>query len=215
MSSRLVDAHGVDRTPAPSAIITIGSNSAGHANEHRTVTAGVDNISLISNMYHTLYQDSRGSRDSRDVRDHPDELSHAAEADDDYGYGYGYGYGYNYDHDHDHDHDSYGSYDDGYEDEGYGELVWSTESRWRPVAAILGVVVALGAVATAVIINSGDSATTKATVGAPVGAPMPRTVVSTTPRTTAPPSTSPSPPPSTSARPSTSAPQLAPKPSPR
>ncbi|WP_139829558.1 threonine AND proline RICH protein [Mycobacterium gastri] len=66
---------------------------------------------------------------------------------------------------------------------------------------------ALGAVATAVIINSGDSATTKATVGAPT----PRTVVSTTPRTTAPPSTSPSPPPSTSARPGTSAPQLAPE----
>ncbi|VBA36482.1 putative transport accessory protein MmpS3 [Mycobacterium innocens] len=161
---------------------------------------GVDNISLISNMYHILYRDSRDfrdSRDSRDVRDYPDEVSHAAEADD---------YGYDYDDDDDDD-----GYYDGYQDDGYGELVWSTESRWRPVAAILGVVVALGAVATAVIINSGDSATTKATVGAPVGAPTPRTVVSTTPRTTAPPSTSPSPPPSTSARPSTSAPQLAPE----
>ncbi|WP_122441613.1 threonine AND proline RICH protein [Mycobacterium attenuatum] len=71
--------------------------------------------------------------------------------------------------------------------------------------------VALGAVATAVIINSGDSATTKATVGAPVGAPAPRTVVSTTPRTTAPPSTSPSPPPSTTAGPNLSAPPLAPE----
>jgi len=47
-------------------------------------------------------------------------------------------------------------------------------------------VVALGAVATAVIINSGDSASTKATVGAPV----PPTSASSTPRTTAPPTPS-------------------------
>ncbi|OSC43314.1 MmpS family transport accessory protein [Mycobacterium decipiens] len=46
---------------------------------------------------------------------------------------------------------------------------------------------AVGAVATAVIINSGDSASTKATVGAPA----PRTVISSTTRPTAPPSTSP------------------------
>ncbi|UGT90333.1 hypothetical protein [Mycobacterium ostraviense] len=144
-------------------------------------------------MYHTLYQDSRDSGDSRDVRGYPDDDGYDTEADDDYGY-------------------EGGGYDDGgYEDGGYGELVWSTGSRWRPVAAILGAVVALGAVATAVIINSGDSATTKATVGAPVGAPVPRTAVSTTPRTTAPPGTTPSPTPSTSARPGTSAPQLAPE----
>jgi Mycobacterium membrane protein len=45
--------------------------------------------------------------------------------------------------------------------------------------------VAVGAVATAVVINSGDSASTKATVGAPV----PRTLTSA-PRTTTPPSAS-------------------------
>ncbi len=63
-------------------------------------------------------------------------------------------------------------YDDRDYAEGYGQLVWPGDSRWRPVAAILGVVVALGAVATAVIINSGDSASTKATVGAPAPRPM-------------------------------------------
>lgn len=102
------------------------------------------------------------------------------------------------------------SYDTGADGSGYGELAWPTDSRWRPVAAVLGAVVAVGAVATAVIINSGDSATTKATVGAPT----PRTVISTTPRTAAPPSSSSAPPsntPSTSARPSTSAVQLPPE----
>lgn len=59
-----------------------------------------------------------------------------------------------------------------------------SESRWRPFAAILGAVVALGAIATAVIINSGDSASTKATVGAP----PPLTSAPSTSRTTAPPS---------------------------
>lgn len=68
---------------------------------------------------------------------------------------------------------------------GYGELAWPADTRWRPAAAILGVVVAVGAIATAVIINSGDSASTKATVGAPA----PRTLTSA-PTTTAPPSAS-------------------------
>lgn len=66
---------------------------------------------------------------------------------------------------------------------GYGELAWPSDTRWRPAAAILGTVVAVGAIATAVIINSGDSASTKATVGAPA----PRTL------TSAPPSASPAP----------------------
>nr|WP_293327563.1 MmpS family transport accessory protein [Mycobacterium sp.] len=71
---------------------------------------------------------------------------------------------------------------------GYEELGWPADRRWRPAVAIIGAVMALGAVATAVIINSGDSATTKATVGAPT--PTPHTVISTTsPRPTAPPST--------------------------
>lgn len=72
---------------------------------------------------------------------------------------------------------------------GYGELAWPADARWRPAAAILGIVVAVGAIATAVIINSGDSASTKATVGAPA----PRTL------TSAPPSASPSPLPRASA----------------
>jgi hypothetical protein len=57
---------------------------------------------------------------------------------------------------------------------------------------------AIGAIATAVIINSGDSATTKATVGAPA----PRTAISAAPQTSAPPSMSPTPsaPPSTAHR---------------
>ncbi|OBK49926.1 MmpS family transport accessory protein [Mycobacterium sp. 1081908.1] len=60
---------------------------------------------------------------------------------------------------------------------GYGDLAWPADSRWRPAAAILGAVVALGAIATAVIVNSGDSASTKATVGAP----PPRTLTSAPP----------------------------------
>jgi len=82
---------------------------------------------------------------------------------------------------------------------GYGELAWPADRRWRMVTAVLGAVVALGAIATAVIINSGDSASTKATVGAPA----PRTVTSapSTPKTTAPPSASPSPSPGTSGTP--------------
>jgi MmpS family membrane protein len=50
---------------------------------------------------------------------------------------------------------------------GSDEPGWPRESRWRGVTAILGAVVALGAIATAVIINSGDSTSTKATVGPP------------------------------------------------
>ncbi len=72
----------------------------------------------------------------------------------------------------------------------YSWTGWPSEFRWRPVTAIVGAVVAIGAIATAVIINSGDSATTKATLGAPVP-----TVTSApaAPKTTAPPSASPSP----------------------
>ncbi|MCV7444491.1 hypothetical protein H7K33_19845 [Mycobacterium paraense] len=75
--------------------------------------------------------------------------------------------------------------------DGYGDLAWPTDTRWRPAAAILGAVVAVGAIATAVIINSGDSASTKATVGPPV--PPPLTSAAPTPKTTAPPSASPTP----------------------
>ncbi len=54
------------------------------------------------------------------------------------------------------------------------------DSRLRPATAILGAVVAIGAIAAAVILNSGDSASTKATVGAPA----PRTVTSAPATTT-------------------------------
>lgn len=69
------------------------------------------------------------------------------------------------------------------------EWAWPADNRWRPAALLVGAVAAIGAVATAVIINSGDSATTKATVGAPA----PRTVISTTPRPADPPAMSPTP----------------------
>ncbi len=82
---------------------------------------------------------------------------------------------------------------DSYIEDGYGELAWPTDRRWRPVTAFAGVVVALGSIATAVVINSGDSASTRATVGVPA----PRTVMTTpspsTARPTVPPSASPSP----------------------
>ncbi len=71
---------------------------------------------------------------------------------------------------------------DGYDEDGYDEVVWPSDRRWRPLAAFLGCVVALGAIGTAVIINSGDSASTKATVGAPT----PRTVTTPTTQTPAP-----------------------------
>ncbi|HWS91565.1 MAG TPA: MmpS family transport accessory protein [Mycobacterium sp.] len=73
----------------------------------------------------------------------------------------------------------------------YGWTGWPPDFRWRPVTAILGAVVAVGAIATAVIINSGDSASTKATVGAP--APHPVTSAPATTKATVPPSASPSP----------------------
>ena len=100
-----------------------------------------------------------------------------------------------------HDYPDDDSYDGADTDvlDGYGELAWPADTRWRPVAAILGAVVAIGAIATAVIINSGDSASTKATVGAP--APHPLTSAPPMPTTTAPPSASPR----------TAAPQLPPE----
>ncbi|SPM38278.1 threonine and proline rich protein [Mycobacterium numidiamassiliense] len=89
-------------------------------------------------------------------------------------------------------------YDGAEYDDGYGELAWPTDPRWRPVAAVIGAVIAVGAVATAVVINSGDSASTKATVG-------PRPVTSA-PATTSAPRASTSPAPGTSP-----APQLPPE----
>lgn len=82
--------------------------------------------------------------------------------------------------------------------DGYGESLWPAGRRWRPTMVVVGAVVAIGAIATAVIINSGDSASTKATIGPPA----PRTpVISTTPRATAPPTETTAPQPSPSLRP--------------
>jgi hypothetical protein len=97
-----------------------------------------------------------------------------------------------------HDYPDDDSYDEADLQDGYDDSAWAPESRWRPVAAILGAVVGLGAIATAVIINSGDSTSTKATVGPPASL----TSSPSAPKTTAPPST----PPSTS-----QAPQLPPE----
>jgi hypothetical protein len=79
-----------------------------------------------------------------------------------------------------------------YED-GYGDLAWPSDRRWRPIAAVGGALIAICAIGTAVIVNSGDSATTKGTVAPPISTP--RTAVSTpsAPRTTIPPSAAPSP----------------------
>lgn len=77
------------------------------------------------------------------------------------------------------------------ENDDYSWTGWPADPRRRPVAAILGAVVALGAIATAVILNSGDSASTKATVGAP--APRPVTSAPATTKASVPPSASPSP----------------------
>ncbi|HZC52392.1 MAG TPA: MmpS family transport accessory protein [Mycobacterium sp.] len=68
----------------------------------------------------------------------------------------------------------------------YSWTGWPADFRVRPLTAILAAVVALGAIATAVVLNSGDSASTYATVG-----PAPQTLTSA-PRTTSPPSAPPS-----------------------
>ncbi|WP_372517581.1 MmpS family transport accessory protein [Mycobacterium florentinum] len=94
----------------------------------------------------------------------------------------------------DEDHEEYEEYDE------LKELLWPIGGM-RPAVAVLGAVVAIGAIATAVIINSGDSASTKATI-----APPAPTTVSAAPRTTSPPSASQRPAPSTSR-----APQLPPE----
>ena len=72
--------------------------------------------------------------------------------------------------------DENGEDENGWDENGEDALTWPAERRWRPAAAFLGCVVALGALATAVVINSGDSASTKATVGPST----PRTVTTLT-----------------------------------
>ena len=152
----------------------------------------ISNIDTIRNTVNDL----DGLVDD-DPDDYPDDESYAG-ADDGYGDD---GYG----------DDDYGD-DDYYDDD--GELIWPANRRWRTVVAFLGAVLGVGAVATAVIINSGDNASTKATVG-----PAPRPVTSV-PRAANPPSTlpsrepsaSPEPPPETFTTVTTATPEPAPTP---
>lgn len=68
-------------------------------------------------------------------------------------------------------------------DDGY-QVARPASRRWRPVVAVLGTVATLGAIATTLIVNSGDSASTKATIGAPAPhtvVPRPSTVQSSPP----------------------------------
>ena len=48
------------------------------------------------------------------------------------------------------------------------------DQRWRPVAAIAGIIFVLAVIATVVIVNGGDSASTSATVVAPPRSAAPR-----------------------------------------
>lgn len=94
-----------------------------------------------------------------------------------------------YDGDYDFDRDADGDTEELYRAGSEGDYSWTgwpADFRVRPVTAILAAVVTLGAIATAVVLNSGDSASTKATVG-----PAPQTLTSA-PRTTSPPSAAPS-----------------------
>ncbi|OMC54876.1 hypothetical protein A5747_16205 [Mycobacterium sp. IS-836] len=104
---------------------------------------------------------------------------------DDYDRDYDRHYDRDYDFDRDGDGDTEELYRAGSEGD-YSWTGWPADFRVRPVTAILAAVVALGAIATAVVLNSGDSASTKATVG-----PAPQTLTSA-PRTTSPPSAAPS-----------------------
>lgn len=99
-----------------------------------------------------------------------------------------------FDDDYDDDYDD--SYEDApaedtYADDDYNWTGWPANPRWRPATAILGAVLALGAVGTAVIVNSGDSASTKATLGAP--APQPVTSAPATTSASVAPSAAPAP----------------------
>ncbi|WP_301146361.1 MmpS family transport accessory protein [Mycobacterium simiae] len=111
------------------------------------------------------------------AHDYPDDDAYAGADYDGYGDD-----GYAED---DYAHDEYDEYDE------YRELLWPVGS-WRPAVALLGAIIAIGAIATAVIINSGDSASTKGTV-----APAPTTLTSA-PRSSSTPTASRSPSPSTS-----------------
>gem|GEM_PF-1279790 len=121
------------------------SSQLGHQAAQRQILGS--HIGNIGNIRHTVHD--RGGPVHGLVHDYPDHETDGADFYDEDGYG-----------------------DDDYDEDDYGALAWPAERRWRPAAAFIGCVVALGAIATAVVINSGDTASTKATVGAPT----PRTV---------------------------------------
>jgi len=135
------------------------SSQLGHQAAQRQIPGS--HIGNIGNIRHTVHD--RGGPVHGLVHDYPDHETDGAGFHDVDGY----------------DDDGYA--EDDYDDNGY-RVGWTTERRWRPAAAFIGCVVALGAIATAVVINSGDTASTKATVGAPT----PRTVTAQSPAPAAP-----------------------------
>lgn len=192
VSSRLVDAPDALRSRW-GCQVTISSQLGQQPAQSQFPASHISNIGYIRNTVH-----ARGGL----VHDYPDHETAGADFHDEDGY------------DEDWDQDDYD--EDDYDEDRYGALAWPSERRWRPLAAFVGCVVALGAIATAVVINSGDSASTKATVGAPT----PRTAIAQTtqaPAASAPKSAKPQPPPETvstvappSAAPSPTAAALAP-----
>jgi hypothetical protein len=157
--------------------VTISSQLGHQAAQHRILGSHIGNI---GNIRHTLHD--RGGPVHGLVHDYPDRETDGADFHDVDGYGEGA-----YDED---DYDEQDHNEQDYDEHGYGALAWPAERRWRPVAAFIGCVVALGAIATAVVINSGDTASTKATVGAPT----PRTVTTQTATPAAPKTAKPQPP---------------------
>jgi len=137
--------------------VTISSQLGQQAAQRRNLGS---HISSIGNIRHTVHD--RGGL----VHDYPDHETDGADFHDADGYEGGW----------DEDGWDEDGWDEDSEEDGYGAGAWPAERRWRPAAAFLGCVVALGALATAVVINSGDSASTKATVGAST----PRTVTTLT-----------------------------------
>jgi len=141
--------------------VTISSQLGQQAAQRQNLGS---HIGSIGNIRHTV-QDRGGL-----VHDYPGHETDGADFHDEDGYDQD---GYDED---EYDEDEYDEDEYDEDDDSYGALAWPAERRWRPAAAFLGCVVALGAIATAVVINSGDSASTKATVGAPT----PRTVTTLT-----------------------------------
>lgn len=190
VSSRLVDAPDALR-PRWGCQVTISSQLGQQPAQRPFPRSHISNIGYIRNTVH-----ARGGL----VHDYPDHETAGADFHDEDGYGRA-----DWEADWDQDDFDQDGYD--YDEDRYGALAWSVERRWRPVAAFIGCVVALGAIATAVVINSGDTASTKATVGAPTT----RTAIAQTtqaPAASTPKSAKPQPPPETvsSVAPPTAAP---------